>query len=62
MKAHIAKASLEINLFAVVQGQGPSSAPEVKNQDGTDHVYITRPHKLNIKKSALVLQIFINYG
>lgn len=38
MKAHIAKAGLEINLFAVVQGQGPPPAPEVKNYDGTDHV------------------------
>lgn len=39
MKANKAKAGLEINLLAVVQGWGPSSAPEGKNQDGTGYIY-----------------------
>lgn len=62
MKANKAKAGLEINLLAVVQGWGPSSAPEGKNQDGTGYIYTSRPHKLSINKSALLLEIFINYG
>lgn len=60
MKANTAKAGLEMNLCAAVQGQGPSSAPEGKYQDGTGHVYINRPHKLSINKSALLREIFIN--
>lgn len=57
MKAHIAKAGLEIHLFAVLQGQRQPLLLKEKKRDVTGHVYTSIPHKL-----SLGIEIFINYG